>query len=836
MNITEINIDGFGKWQNKTFPINPQLQVFYGENEAGKTTIQKFVSSVLFGFATAKHPAEQYLPKTGAGYGGSLTFTVDDAQQTQYRLRRTSGKNGGDIQLTNLTTNQVMPPELLDQLLGPVDRTLNDATFNFDLSGLQLLTTVTQPELMANVQRVGAVGSTSWIELAEQFDKDADDLYRPRGQKPALNQQLTAYHDLQAQLKAAEASYPDFVKRQHDILSGKQRVAQLGDHIKELTSKRDELARIKQLWPVFEKYRDMSDGLPDVNEKLITAEDYADFLKLQTQREQLMQTSVRQVAQLKEQTAETPHDVQFYIDHQSAFKSQAALFDQIETAIHERQYSRQQVAEQSDERDQIVAKHRFNAPWPTPLNDSEYEQVSRLTRAGQQRATNGSKTREQWLMMGVGLVLLLLGLIMSSGVKWLFVLLGVAGLAGGWFNVLDWFRAQQAHGTVPTKESSISELTQQHHMAGFPVDTWLVLQPDIQRLNQLTNQIDSLKSKIQQLNADINHFFEGYQFAETQLPLTNLSAADALLKARQYTSAKELAVATVQGQSQQRLQLIRENSDLQSKLSEVTTSLQQVMQRYHVQTPNDFENLYQQQLQLADQTAERRALGNQLTPEWLAKLTSYQDLSAVDQRQAEVTADLQSDIEQRDQVQEDIANQQALFARQSEDDTMPMLRQRLANMETQLVETAQQWLVDRLSAQWIDGALNAASADRLPAIVERAQTYFATLTLAHYTKIEFINEALTVTTSQGTVFDVTELSRGTAEQLYIALRLGFASVMADRTAMPLIIDDAFVDFDRHRKQAMFNLMKELAQQVQVIYFTADAGALTTFDDNQITEL
>ena len=167
---------------------------------------------------------------------------------------------------------------------------------------------------------------------------------------------------------------------------------------------------------------------------------------------------------------------------------------------------------------------------------------------------------------------------------------------------------------------------------------------------------------------------------------------------------------------------------------------------------------------------------------------------------------------------------------------MPILRQRLANMETKLVETAQQWLVNRLSAQWIDGALNAASADRLPAIVKRAQTYFATLTLEHYTKIEFINEALTVTTSQGTVFDVTELSRGTAEQLYIALRLGFASVMADRTAMPLIIDDAFVDFDRHRKHAMFNLMKELSQEVQVIYFTADAGALSTFDDNQITKL
>ncbi|HAT54064.1 MAG TPA: hypothetical protein DCW31_02250 [Lactobacillus sp.] len=833
MHITQIHIDGFGKWQNVTFPVNPQLQVFYGANETGKTTIQKFISSVLFGFATAKHPADQYLPKTGAGYGGSLTFLANDAYATKYQLRRTAGKNGGDVELTNLTANQVMPPELLARLLGPVDRTLNDATFNFDLNGLQLLTTVTQPDLMANVQRVGAIGSAAWIQLAEEFDKNADELYKPRGQKPTLNQQLATYHKLQQELATAEAAYPQFVQRQRDIQSGQQAIAQYATQITELSQRRDELATIQRLWPTFEKYQAMKTTLPDVNEKLITAEDYADFLKLQTQREQLMQTAVQQVAQLKAQNEDTPSDLQFYMDHQGAFKAQAASFDEIETAIHERQFSRQQVASLAKEHDQIVADNQFKEPLPTPLTDRELEQVKRVNTQSSAPTTT-TKTREQWITMGVGAVLLLLGLVMTSGVKWLFVLLGLAGIAGGWFNVLEKMRTPASQ--APSDKLSMDQIGRDHHLTGIPVERWQALQPDIRRLEQLSQQSQTLQTKSHQLNEDINQFFEHYQFAGEYLSLANMSAADALLKARQYTSANELAVATVQGRSQQRLQLIRKNSEIQSKLDDVTHQLRDVMQRYQVQEPADFEDLYQQQLQLADQTAEHRALSKQLTPEWLAKLSVFKTLADVVAAHEKTKTDLQNCIDQRDATQQDVANQQAIFTQQSQDETVPVLRQRLANQETAVTETTQQWLVDRLSAQWINGALNVASADRLPEIVKRAQAYFATLTMAHYNKIEFVDQTIQATTTNGTVFEVGELSRGTAEQLYIALRLGFASVMADRTAMPLIIDDAFVDFDHSRRQAMLSLLKQLSEQTQVIYFTADEQALASFDDTEITRL
>ena len=51
MKITEIDIDRFRIWRSLLLKLNPTgLNVIYGPNEAGKTTLMRFVQSVLYGF------------------------------------------------------------------------------------------------------------------------------------------------------------------------------------------------------------------------------------------------------------------------------------------------------------------------------------------------------------------------------------------------------------------------------------------------------------------------------------------------------------------------------------------------------------------------------------------------------------------------------------------------------------------------------------------------------------------------------------------------------------------------------------------------------------------
>lgn len=109
-----------------------------------------------------------------------------------------------------------------------------------------------------------------------------------------------------------------------------------------------------------------------------------------------------------------------------------------------------------------------------------------------------------------------------------------------------------------------------------------------------------------------------------------------------------------------------------------------------------------------------------------------------------------------------------------------------------------------------------------------AQKYLSLLTNGKYSNInlelqEIANAEQTVTKKWN------ELSRGTKEQLYLALRLGYASNYAlkdsKRPNLPLIIDDAFVNFDPERTKCALNCLIEFAKTNQILFFTCHSETI-----------
>ena len=79
---------------------------------------------------------------------------------------------------------------------------------------------------------------------------------------------------------------------------------------------------------------------------------------------------------------------------------------------------------------------------------------------------------------------------------------------------------------------------------------------------------------------------------------------------------------------------------------------------------------------------------------------------------------------------------------------------------------------------------------------------------------------VTVLASNGTVRDSAELSRGTAEQLYLALRIGLiGSLGVTGAALPVLMDDVVVNFDPDRRAGAVAAIGELAAMRQVLFFT-----------------
>lgn len=85
MKLRKININGFGKFENRQFSLSPGMNVIYGVNESGKSTLQFFIRGMLYGLKGGKRtkdgslpPMKQYKPWTAKTYGGSLEYELDN--------------------------------------------------------------------------------------------------------------------------------------------------------------------------------------------------------------------------------------------------------------------------------------------------------------------------------------------------------------------------------------------------------------------------------------------------------------------------------------------------------------------------------------------------------------------------------------------------------------------------------------------------------------------------------------------------------------------------------------------------------------------------------------
>ena len=56
MQLKRLTIYGYGKFHDRTFDLAPGLNILMGPNEAGKSTLTQFITAILFGFPTKKHP------------------------------------------------------------------------------------------------------------------------------------------------------------------------------------------------------------------------------------------------------------------------------------------------------------------------------------------------------------------------------------------------------------------------------------------------------------------------------------------------------------------------------------------------------------------------------------------------------------------------------------------------------------------------------------------------------------------------------------------------------------------------------------------------------------
>lgn len=112
--------------------------------------------------------------------------------------------------------------------------------------------------------------------------------------------------------------------------------------------------------------------------------------------------------------------------------------------------------------------------------------------------------------------------------------------------------------------------------------------------------------------------------------------------------------------------------------------------------------------------------------------------------------------------------------------------------------------------------------ERQPEVLRHASRYLHMITDGRYERIlaPFGEQRLILERSDGRQIDTTALSRGTAEQLYLAMRFALIEAYSeDRDALPLVLDDILVNFDEGRTIRCLEVIREVSNRHQVLMFT-----------------
>lgn len=770
--IKQAHIVGFGQFSQRTFNFVQGLQIVQGLNEAGKTTLHQFLFDMLFGFPQAKgRKINTYEPLNKGPYGGSIQFEVDGQLYELERLGRTQTMTT----LTAVATGQKFadPEAMLTKLLGPVDRELYLAIFSFDQEALMAIFSLKPDDFASYLRTLATPGAQEWLDVANQWEKNATAKFgTTKTAHREINQSLAQLKQQRQQLQANVSQQPSLDKLQTDAENLKQRLNSLRQRQDQIQGKMTHQQSQTHLLPIYQRWHKIKQQVQAAGDSLdLTVADQAERVR-------------QQLSSLDEMMVTTAITKQQVADADEAINKLEKINQQQEKITKQ-----QAAAMQAQQR--ILEKYHWQQ-LPPVLSDAQKAKLN-----GQSVKPQATSENKSLLIAAVvGVVLLIIALLSKHII--IGVVLLIICLVIGWWQG----QKQQTQSKTTITDDSLPAAYQ-------PMSTVDILasQAEVQKVNDLllaTNQ----------------------SFQDQQAALSELVDVKVSLN----WLGKDLSVA----EYRQRLMQVHVQQETMGQQQLQRSNLQQTLQELYKKLGVKDEGALRQrrdaQRQVNDLRREASMLEEQLQGADLHELAAQDAIKDQTQSTSDNQEMLQRIQREKAQVNQQLAEINVQLQNLQTDNSIESQQQMVANQVTMVNQQLKQYFVDRLGSEWIRQALNAAIIDRLPNLLKQASSLFARLTNSHYQSVQQTKTLLKVVRDDRKVLGVNQLSKGTASQLYVALRLAFVMNVAETLQLPLLIDDAFVDFDDQRRDTMMKVLAELsADNQQIFYFTGRQSS----DDNAI---
>lgn len=857
MIIKQLNIYGYGRWIDQQIEIQNPLQIIYGPNEAGKSTIIAFIKGILFGFTDKKHSLHgQYTPKGNAPYGGEIIFSANDHS---YKVVRTGLKYGGTVKFYDLDNDVELTEDDYHQLIDPIDRTAYDQLFYFGSIDQNALYKMGRDELRMRIQSIGVAGAGDWMDLQADLEKQSAKMYAPRGRTKTINVQISDYKKLADQVSAAKDNFPHYQDLQSQLRTNQVNLNKLQTQLQAANQSLDDQRHLQTVLPLVAQLNDLKDVNASQVKPKFENDDLNDFNKLNmalSAQQRRVSEVQRVVDELAAKVSKTPVQT-FYEAHRESINelvNELPKMRRLAVALEMGQAQLEEVQQQIQAQTAGTAKNAQGA-LPQPFDEQTLTQVNDLIRDEQnvqdklsQATPQRSQTHDEpskksgLIWYGVAGALVVLSFILgSNSFSWIGYVLAIVAAGWGWYSA----KAISQPQPTPTDEdpvelnkqlaqihSKLAAIQNQFGLQGIDELKWLSIQTSLQQIVRLQESYSKQKLSLDENQSEYDTYVAKWQFASDWLKFdpSNYSATietiNNAVEHWQQLSADYQRQQTALDSNKQTLK------DAKAKLDGLTKQKTDFFKVRNVGSDADFQQQVEFQTNLAKKLEQKATLESQIKSAKVAIPTN------VDQATIDATVHDQAEKVQNLQDQLNDLSREATQVKTEIDGLIKNgdyydLRQQLANQQTEIVENVQKYMALKLSSQWIQAVLNVASKGRLPKTLTLAKQYFATLTNNAYKDIIFKNE-ISVVREDDVHFPINELSTGTLEQLYLALIFSMAVGFSDQYPMPIMIDDGFVNFDKARKEAANTMLKQVSQKTQVLYFTANLDANT--DDKLVLDL
>lgn len=802
MKLTQIKIIHFGKLNDVTFNLNKDLTIFLGANEAGKSTTVAFVKQVLFGFhlRTNKSPFfETYQPLDHVSpMGGSLTFEDTDGIFILSRLYAKGDPKKGVLKVS--LNDQEVPESVFFDRIQNIDGSFYTDSFIFNQDMMREVNGLSQAELMEQIYFLGASQSHKLLDLRDEFSSNAQKLFKKSGRKPIVNQLINQIEEQKEVLAQTNSELNDYRELEEKLTREKEKLKKIQSELVELNKEDQKFSLLIQKLTNFKQYQQLREEVQPVsfsNESYERAQAIqnkisdltADIKNLETQLDEIKNSS----------ELSNKDKIQILVDHKAE-------------VLHWESESKDLQRQIETTKKDLESYEQFQ---PEAVKLSKLSSETRTKIKDDYQALKNQKEENNNLPGILSLILLVAGLFSAIAINNLFVrFLGIMIALGGlglfvWTkqtntkksqkdqefiekygidpNVIDLNSLWNEVVQIESKKQTLGQLDQEQvslneKIQAFVQELYPFTQRNIQTFSDIVNQLNSLQKVIDQNNLSKQHLNDvavhlqekKNQLAKNKIDLSNLFAASKVTDFAEFSKLKQQAEV----QEQLKLKIEALQNDLQADLAQLE------------EITKDPNKLTENKEQIEKQISQKQAQINDLHAE-NAKLENQMHV---------------------------LANSDKYFAE----------KQKLTDLETSLSENVKEYLANLLTSNWIARGLDLASNERFPKMLEDAKKYFNLLTGGRYVDIQ-LDKKLKVKRENGKKFDVEYLSRGTSEQLYFALKLAFVEQVADKIALPILIDDAFVNFDAQRTNYIVKLLEELAKKTQVLIFTARQDLVSSLE-------